>query len=90
VNRALTLTKLSYGYNGNAVTTNDLYNGMARPSPYRSSSVTTMEWNAASKHFRIELLLKLGAVQELMYRATMQLCSVGTGTTIVGNTCPTP
>lgn len=100
-NRVFTLERLTYGYNGNRVSSKIIFDAHAEDPKdksgktrvlYKSEAMEKMPvWDMADKSLRIEFkFLKLGAVQELMYSAHVKLCRLKKDATTYDNNCNDP
>jgi len=97
-NRVFVLERLTYGYNGNRVSSKLLFDAHY-PDPknagktivYKSESMDEPAWDVKGKFLKVSFkFLKLGAVQELMYAAHIKLCRIGKSATSFNNKCDDP
>jgi len=71
--RAFVLQRLTYGYNGGRVSSKTLYDKF---KDINSPSLQKFEFDNTRKMLKLRFVLKLGAVQELIYQAAVKLCKV--------------
>lgn len=73
--RSFVLQRLTYGYNGNRVSSKVLYDKFKN---IKSSQLEDFKWDNTRKQLQVKLkFLTLGAVQELVYQAAIKLCAIG-------------